>query len=97
MAYTSLSRQPIATPCRSGQRELAGRDYLGLNGPTVVQRGSPSEMSRVAFVGIGTMGYPMARNLVAAGHEIRAFDLSPEALARTGTARASSTAAPSTG
>jgi 3-hydroxyisobutyrate dehydrogenase len=37
-------------------------------------------MARVAFIGIGNMGYPMARNLVAAGHEVRAFDLSARAM-----------------
>ena len=28
----------------------------------------------VGFVGVGTMGAPMARHLVAAGHDVRAFD-----------------------
>ncbi len=32
-------------------------------------------MSRVAFIGLGTMGLPMARNLLAAGHEVVACDL----------------------
>jgi 3-hydroxyisobutyrate dehydrogenase len=31
-------------------------------------------MARIGFVGLGNMGLPMARNLVAAGHEVRAFD-----------------------
>lgn len=31
-------------------------------------------MSRVAFVGLGTMGLPMARNLVAAGHDVVAVE-----------------------
>jgi 3-hydroxyisobutyrate dehydrogenase len=34
-------------------------------------------MSRVAFIGLGTMGLPMARNLVAAGHELVAVDVDP--------------------
>ena len=50
-------------------------------------------MTRVAFIGVGNMGYPMARNLVAAGHEVRAFDLSSQALERAVEAGAS--AAPS--
>ena len=37
---------------------------------------------RIAFIGLGNMGGGMAANLAAAGHEVRAFDLSPEALAR---------------
>ena len=34
----------------------------------------------IAFIGLGNMGGGMAANLVAAGHEVRAFDLSTEAL-----------------
>jgi 3-hydroxyisobutyrate dehydrogenase len=39
-------------------------------------------MARVAFIGLGNMGGGMAANLARAGHDVRAFDLSPEALAR---------------
>ena len=39
-------------------------------------------MSRIAFIGLGNMGGGMAANLVKAGHEVHAFDLSPEALTR---------------
>lgn len=39
-------------------------------------------MSRIAFIGLGNMGGGMAANLVKAGHEVHAFDLSAEALAR---------------
>jgi 3-hydroxyisobutyrate dehydrogenase len=34
-------------------------------------------MSTVAFLGLGNMGGPMAANLVAAGHQVHAFDLVP--------------------
>jgi 3-hydroxyisobutyrate dehydrogenase len=37
---------------------------------------------KIAFVGLGNMGGGMAANLVKAGHEVNAFDLSPEALKR---------------
>jgi 3-hydroxyisobutyrate dehydrogenase len=37
---------------------------------------------KIAFIGLGNMGGGMAANLVKAGHEVRAFDLSAEALAR---------------
>lgn len=37
---------------------------------------------RIAFIGLGNMGGGMAANLVKAGHEVHAFDLSAEALAR---------------
>jgi 3-hydroxyisobutyrate dehydrogenase len=35
-------------------------------------------VTRIAFYGLGTMGMPMARKLVAAGHEIIGHDLDPE-------------------
>jgi 3-hydroxyisobutyrate dehydrogenase len=38
-------------------------------------------MAKIAFIGLGHMGGGMAPNLVKAGHEVRAFDLSDEALA----------------
>ena len=34
-------------------------------------------MSKVGFVGLGIMGSPMAGHLLAAGHEIHAYDLRP--------------------
>jgi 3-hydroxyisobutyrate dehydrogenase len=36
---------------------------------------------KIAFIGLGNMGGGMAANLVKAGHAVRAFDLSAEALA----------------
>jgi len=39
-------------------------------------------MARIAFIGLGHMGGGMAPNLVKAGHDIHAFDLSDEALDR---------------
>eukprot|EP01036_Dinobryon_divergens_P012265 gene12265-16520_t len=32
---------------------------------------------KIAFIGLGNMGGPMAHNLHKAGHEVRAFDLRP--------------------
>lgn len=34
---------------------------------------------RIAFLGLGHMGLPMARNLLAAGHEVSGFDVVPAA------------------
>ena len=39
-------------------------------------------MARIAFIGLGNMGGGMAANLVKAGHEVSAFDLVEDALAR---------------
>lgn len=52
-------------------------------------------MAKIAFIGLGHMGGGMAPNLAKAGHEVAAFDLSEEALARAveqGCKRAGSTA-----
>ena len=52
-------------------------------------------MARIAFIGLGHMGGGMAPNLVKAGHEVHAFDLSEDALAHAveaGCLRAGSTA-----
>jgi len=52
-------------------------------------------MAKIAFIGLGHMGGGMAPNLVKAGHEVRAFDLVPEALGKAavaGCSPASSTA-----
>jgi len=39
-------------------------------------------MARIAFIGLGHMGGGMAPNLVKAGHDVRAYDLSEDALSR---------------
>jgi 3-hydroxyisobutyrate dehydrogenase len=41
----------------------------------MAQRSAPPSTMRVAFIGLGAMGGPMAANLQAAGHEVRAHDL----------------------
>lgn len=38
-------------------------------------------MKMIAFAGLGAMGLPMAKNLLAAGHRVRGIDLNPAALA----------------
>lgn len=35
-------------------------------------------MTKIAFIGLGNMGLPMAKNLLKAGHQVNAFDLSDE-------------------
>lgn len=39
-------------------------------------------MSNIGFVGVGTMGAPMARNIAKGGHRVKAFDLDAAAVAR---------------
>ena len=43
-------------------------------------------MSAIAFIGLGNMGIGMATNLAKAGHDVRALDLSEEAVVRAVTA-----------
>ena len=38
-------------------------------------------MGKIAFIGLGRMGGPMAQNLLRSGHEVVGFDLMPEAMA----------------
>ena len=37
-------------------------------------------MARIGFIGVGNMGGPMTRNLLKAGHTVKVFDLSEEAV-----------------
>ena len=39
-------------------------------------------MSKVAFIGLGVMGEPMARNLLKAGHNVRTYDVRDKVLDR---------------
>ena len=39
-------------------------------------------MARIGFIGVGNMGGPMSANLAKAQHQVRAFDLSKDALAK---------------
>ncbi|WP_174297275.1 NAD(P)-binding domain-containing protein, partial [Sphingomonas bacterium] len=43
-------------------------------------------MARIGFIGLGNMGGGMAATLVRGGHEVRAFDLSVDALAHAAAA-----------
>ena len=57
-------------------------------------------MAIIAFIGVGNMGGGMALNLVKAGHDVRAFDLSADAMARVvagGAAAAASAVGAATG
>ena len=38
-------------------------------------------MANIGFIGLGNMGLPMAKNLIAAGHNVTGFDLSADAMA----------------
>ena len=37
-------------------------------------------MTRIGFIGVGTMGLPMAKNLVKKGFTVSAFDMNPAAV-----------------
>ncbi|MFE1571542.1 3-hydroxyisobutyrate dehydrogenase [Comamonas odontotermitis] len=41
-----------------------------------------TDMANIGFIGLGNMGAPMAINLAKAGHSVKAFDLSQEAVAK---------------
>jgi len=50
---------------------------------------------KIGFIGLGNMGAPMARNLIAAGHELRGFDtaLTPDGIPCAGTGADAATGA----
>ncbi|MEZ5855090.1 MAG: 3-hydroxyisobutyrate dehydrogenase [Hyphomicrobiaceae bacterium] len=57
-------------------------------------------MSTIGFIGLGNMGQHMARNLIKAGHALKVFDLSEEAMqyvAQSGAKTAASAAEAATG
>lgn len=37
-------------------------------------------MSAIAFIGLGQMGAPMAKNLLKQGHQLNVFDVNPQAV-----------------
>jgi 3-hydroxyisobutyrate dehydrogenase len=39
-------------------------------------------MARIAFMGLGNMGLPMAQNLIKAGHTVEGVDVNPDAIAK---------------
>ena len=39
-------------------------------------------MKKIAFIGLGTMGTPMAKRLLESGHKVKIFDISKEALSK---------------
>jgi 3-hydroxyisobutyrate dehydrogenase len=49
---------------------------------------------KIAFIGLGHMGAPMARNLRKAGHELVAFDIEKEAMRELGATGAGSATSP---
>ncbi len=41
--------------------------------------------THIGFIGLGRMGWPMARNLAAAGYSVHVFDIDPAAVSRLAT------------
>jgi 3-hydroxyisobutyrate dehydrogenase len=54
-------------------------------------------MATVAFIGLGNMGGPMARNLVKAGHVVRGFDVAAANIAAAGAVACASAAEAASG
>jgi 3-hydroxyisobutyrate dehydrogenase len=44
-------------------------------------RNQEAVMAAIGFIGLGNMGAPMARNLLAAGHRLKVYDVAPKTLA----------------
>jgi 3-hydroxyisobutyrate dehydrogenase-like beta-hydroxyacid dehydrogenase len=69
----------------------------GAEPSTGLDEGILGRVTRVAWIGVGTMGLPMARHLVAAGHDVVACDLDPARAARVGAGVAPTPAAAAAG
>ena len=39
-------------------------------------------MKKIAFIGLGTMGFPMATRLVASGYQLSVYDVSKKAMSK---------------
>lgn len=59
------------------------------------QTGAGSSVRTVAVIGIGSMGEPMARRIVAAGYELTVCDANPERMERFGASRVRASRHPS--
>ena len=40
------------------------------------------DIKKIAFIGLGVMGHPMALRLAQAGHELAVYDINPQAMAK---------------
>src|SRR5262249_57830947 len=76
----------------SGATSSRERDPISNSRPD--SRAGGRDMARIGFIGLGNMGLPMARNLLAAGHEVRAFDAVNVAVERATAAGASAAGPP---
>ena len=65
---------------RDAQQAADGPPATGLS--TDSQGSRRRVMTRIGFIGVGTMGLPMAKNLVKKGFAVNAFDTSTEASRR---------------
>ncbi len=62
-----------------------GRDRAARRGPRPRQDGGRGGCMKVAFVGIGKMGLPMAGNILDAGHDLTVFNRTPRDATRCAT------------
>src|SRR5258706_4476373 len=58
-------------------KENGGRNVAGPAGASALPEGSGASHMKIAFIGLGNMGTPMAGNLVKAGLAVSGFDLVP--------------------
>src|SRR5690606_16460308 len=66
--------QPALAPCgaRGRRRGRGGQDARAARAGRTGIRGG--QTMKIGFIGLGNMGAPMARNLVAAGHDVTGYD-----------------------
>ena len=86
-AVYSLDTKGRPSPLRRGARHGLSRRSAGpgrMSSPGEGGGREPPGMGaeRIGFIGLGRMGFPMARHLVRAGHDVTAFDIRPEVTER---------------
>ena len=42
-------------------------------------------MKKIAFIGLGTMGFPIAKRLISSGHQLSVYDVSKKAMSKFST------------
>ncbi|MCA3262758.1 MAG: 3-hydroxyisobutyrate dehydrogenase [Telmatospirillum sp.] len=73
-------------------RAISHRWHTATSSPSSTDKKELHKMATVAFIGLGNMGGPMARNLAKAGHVVRGFDVAAANIATAGAVACTSAA-----
>src|SRR5262249_23121767 len=80
-SHIARSVWPLHRFDQDSDKGMALKHVLGARGMRPIEPRKGRDMKTIAFVGLGAMGRPMARNLIGAGFAVRGYDLNPAGLA----------------